>query len=94
MENYKIQEVVIKNDEEVQNEIVYINDNKKEAIKRLNKYAEEHLNLVINEKWGLIENSHYTIDFTINENEHSITRKTIMDEEVVFEIEYRYLLSQ
>jgi hypothetical protein len=94
MENYKIQEAVIKNDERVKNEIIYIFDDKDKATKVLNQIAEGQLAMTIAEKRGLVENSYYTVDFIVKENSYYITRKTIIDEKVVFEIEYRYLLSQ
>jgi hypothetical protein len=92
--NYKIQEVVIKNDERVKNEIIYTFADKSKAIKVLNQIAEGKLATAIIDKWGLTENSYYTVDFIIKENVYYITQKTIIDEKVEFEIEYRYLLKQ
>ena len=93
MKRYELQKVVIKNNKTEENIIIFMSEDRKEVEVKMNLQAKSILQLTISEKPD-IEDNIYMIDYQMEKNSYYITKKTIVNEKVVYEIEYRYLIRE
>jgi len=93
MKRYELQKVIVKNNKTEEDTIVFMSEDRNEVEIKMNLQAESILQSAIFDKWG-IKDDIYMIDYRMKKKSCYITRKTIVNEKVVYEIEYRYLIRE